>query len=499
MISAAAWIRKGIASATPKRYTLTEDEYARIMQRGDEEIAEAKACLAAARAAGTARNTDSDSLIDDGNEMKDSGVLFSSLKNLQASEDDDAVHVDTAVDAEILAEELDDLAIRPSDAMIVACRTEDEVSQLEVFIYEEDHEGDEGNMYVHHDVMLPSFPLCLEWIDLPLDLNVDADIDTNRQHGNFVAIGTFDPEIEIWDVDLVDAVYPTAILEGSKASTKRSKKKISTNENTVLSGHTDAVMSLSWSRLHRSLLLSGSADGTVKLWDLTTRRCMQTFTHHTGKVQVVHWSPHTAALMLSGSYDGTAQVVDCRDANVVFTLRMPADIETGRWSPHHVDVFAVSDESGLVQIANWRTGQLLARLHAHEKPCSALDWSPLVPGLLLTGSTDKTLKLWSLPDETLLGSTATAATNDNSSYIECLAARELGLGKLFTASFSPDNPFLVLAAGGKGKLAVWNTARSISADNNEQVDSERDGVAGSAVVANYVRGKLAPGDAVADK
>jgi hypothetical protein len=32
--------------------------------------------------------------------------------------------------------------------------------------------------------------------------------------GSFVAIGTFDPAIEIWDLDVVDALQPTAVLGG---------------------------------------------------------------------------------------------------------------------------------------------------------------------------------------------------------------------------------------------------------------------------------------------
>lgn len=45
--------------------------------------------------------------------------------------------------------------------MLLAAKTEDEVSQLEVYNYEED----EHNLYMHHDALLPSFPICLEWLD----------------------------------------------------------------------------------------------------------------------------------------------------------------------------------------------------------------------------------------------------------------------------------------------------------------------------------------------
>lgn len=53
------------------------------------------------------------------------------------------------------------MSIFPEDNLIVAAKTEDDMSQLEVFVYEDG----EDNVYVHHDVMVPSFPLCLEWLD----------------------------------------------------------------------------------------------------------------------------------------------------------------------------------------------------------------------------------------------------------------------------------------------------------------------------------------------
>lgn len=58
-------------------------------------------------------------------------------------------------------DEDDDLTILPSDRLVLSVKTEDDISNLEVNIYEEA----DDNLYTHHDVMLPSFPLCLEWIN----------------------------------------------------------------------------------------------------------------------------------------------------------------------------------------------------------------------------------------------------------------------------------------------------------------------------------------------
>lgn len=58
------------------------------------------------------------------------------------------------------SEEKDDYTIRKSDSIIVAATAENDHSNLEVYIYE--HET--ANLYVHHEIILASYPLCIEWL-----------------------------------------------------------------------------------------------------------------------------------------------------------------------------------------------------------------------------------------------------------------------------------------------------------------------------------------------
>ena len=105
----------------------------------------------------------------------------------------------------------------PSDNLIVCAKTEDDVSLLECYVYAS---GD-SNLYVHHDLMLPSFPLALEWLDYAPAGGPAAAADQNsaQKHGNYIAVGTMDPEIEVWSMDTVEGLYPDAIL-GSRERTK---------------------------------------------------------------------------------------------------------------------------------------------------------------------------------------------------------------------------------------------------------------------------------------
>lgn len=58
------------------------------------------------------------------------------------------------------SDEKDDFTIRKTDSIIVAATAENDHSNLEVYVYEHDC----ANLYVHHEIILSSYPLCIEWL-----------------------------------------------------------------------------------------------------------------------------------------------------------------------------------------------------------------------------------------------------------------------------------------------------------------------------------------------
>ena len=68
--------------------------------------------------------------------------------------------------------------------------------------------------------------------------------------GNYIAVGTFEPAIEIWNLDVLDPLEPTAILGGiieeKKHMKKSKKKKNSALLDLNVGSHEDSVMGLSW-------------------------------------------------------------------------------------------------------------------------------------------------------------------------------------------------------------------------------------------------------------
>lgn len=130
-------------------------------------------------------------------------------------------------------EEKEDFTIRKSDSLIVAATAENDHSNLEVYIYEHA----KGNLYVHHEVILGAYPLCLEWIH-----------HWNQKKANLIAVGTFLPEIEIWNLDS-DSVDPVAVLGHVKPTDEQLSAmggaKVTADAFDAEQSHSDAVMSIS--------------------------------------------------------------------------------------------------------------------------------------------------------------------------------------------------------------------------------------------------------------
>jgi periodic tryptophan protein 1 len=283
MISTATWVKRGVAKCQPSQADLSEDEYRALVERlennedngAHDELAHAakpadsvsspvrkktkrslnkpyvlpkpgkrqdkkKATIASN---GPSVKDDSDLLIynldtydDDeivGEENENQTLpIFANVKGLMyhASNDEDPYIV--LKDEADECDEKDELEIRPDDLLLVCGRTEDDLSHLEVYVYEEN----EDNLYVHHDVMLPAFPICTEWLDF------DTKSRESDVSGNFIAVGTFRPQIEVWDLNIMDPFYPYAILGEKRKDGRRQADSMR---------HRDAVLSLSWNKQHR--------------------------------------------------------------------------------------------------------------------------------------------------------------------------------------------------------------------------------------------------------
>ncbi|KAG5191207.1 WD40-repeat-containing domain protein [Tribonema minus] len=366
-------------------------------------------------------------------------------------------------------DDAEDHVIQPSDAVLLAAATEeDEHAVLLVHVYD----AAAGSLYVHHDVTLPALPLCVAWMDVAPRRH---DGGSAAPLASYAAVGTFEPGIEIWNLDVLDPLEPSAVLGGWAPGTAGGagaggKKKKKGGAAAVVEGsHSDAVIGLSWNATHRQVLASAGADEVVKVWDVTTQMCSATLTHHSDKVQSVAWHATEAAVLASAAYDGKLAILDVRAAAAAALLPLGADPECLIWDPHDGSRLMAGTEDGAV--ACWDVRKVgappLFRFAAHGEGVAGLSASPHHRGLLATASEDKTVRLW---DASAAGGAAMPVL---------LAAKPMAVGRLFAVSFYPGTPFLLATGGSKGQVALWHT------------DDE------PAVAARFLRGEAPAGAAAA--
>lgn len=501
MISSSCWVPRGFASEFPEKYELDDAEMERITQMAKLELEDAKEDLEQAQkeTALKSQTEVDDDLKEydlehyDDDEQDENGESISMFPGLAATdatindvEGDPYLTLPTEVDEQEAKQEMQ---IYPTDNLVLATRTEDDVSYLDVYVYDDgagapegstEEEADkldadvakgltrESNLYVHHDLMLPAFPLCVEWVNF--QPGQEASSDSNNI-GNFAAIGTFDPQIEIWNLDCVDKAFPDMILgepqQNSYALLLKKKKKKSKAAH-VTTHHTDAVLSLAHNRSHRNVLASTSADKTVKLWDLTNGSAVRSLArvHDQKTVSSSQWHSQEGSVLLTGGYNGACALLDIRISDEramskLYAVGSGQDVESVRWGAQP-EIFYCGTDNGNVYSFDVRVqDKPLWTLHAHDLGISSLDVNANIPGMLVTSAmNDKVVKLWKCP--------ATAGSGPS-----MVLSRDFGVGNVLTTSFAGDLEVAgnITIGGVAGALKMWDTFsnRSVRASFKDEL------------------------------
>lgn len=257
--------------------------------------------------------------------------------------------------------------------------------------------------------------------------------------GNLAAIGTLDPYIEIWNLDIVDAFEPSAVLGDNSQGETKKKKKAPKKES-----HTGAVMSLSWNKVQQNMLASSSEDMTVRLWDLNKAESIATYKHHAEKVSHILFHPQQSNYLLSGSYDHKCAFWDMRQNKTFqFYPLENSDLQSMVFVPTNLNQFVVAFDSGMVACHDIRkpNSKPLFSFKAHDAAVSDLTFCEKLPDIVITCSEDKTLKYWRLKPN----------------GVDMLAAQNMPTMPIVVRSI--DN---VLAyAGEKGTMQIVNIEKKI--------------------------------------
>ena len=180
----------------------------------------------------------------------------------------------------------------------------------------------------------------------------------------------------------------------------------------ILGGHSKYVTTVTWSP-DGTHILTGSGDGTARIWDTTTGDNTLTLTINS-VINAIAWSPDGRHILTGG--DGTAHIWNATTGDNTLTLThtlIPAHWVTAvAWSPdgHHI-LTASTDRTA--HIWNATTGDNTLTL-THTNSVTAVAWSP-DGRYILTGTRGGTAHIW---DSRTGDNTLTLTTN---SIIEAIA------------------------------------------------------------------------------
>lgn len=154
-----------------------------------------------------------------------------------------------------------------------------------------------------------------------------------------------------------------------------------------------------------NFIATASTSGKVVLWDAKktaaswTMNQTNAYSDHARTVNSICWHPNDANLLLSGSQDGTVKVWDIRDkANTACTsFDGKADaVRSVRVSTFNYTQLAAGYEDGSVQLWDMRTTKRVLRIAAHQGLVVSVAWHPSERNLLASGGRDRSIKVWDL-------------------------------------------------------------------------------------------------------
>jgi ribosome assembly protein 4 len=174
------------------------------------------------------------------------------------------------------------------------------------------------------------------------------------------------------------------------------KVRTVTRCSSSLNGHTEAVLSVSFSP-DGNLLATGSGDTTVRIWDLSSETPKFTLKGHSNWVQHVSWSPD-CQLLVSGGMDTSVRLWNPHKG-VPIGNGMAGHrncITSIAWEPFHLNKechrFVTTSKDCTTRIWDAKLRKVVLVLSQHTAPVTCVKWSG--EGFIYTGSRDKTIKVW---------------------------------------------------------------------------------------------------------
>jgi hypothetical protein len=250
--------------------------------------------------------------------------------------------------------------------------------------------------------------------------------------GTHVASAGHDKRVLLWEPEPVKAVAAEGRTSGASSP--------AVQETVVFAGHTADVRSVAFSP-DGKLLLTGSYDNTVRVWDVATHGLLKTLRGHGGRVSTCVFAPD-GQWVLSGSEDHFAKIWSIAGYEEVrvfqgLVLRGHSEAILGAsFSPDGRQI-ATASRDRTAKIWDFQSGREIREFkEGHDFLASAAAFFPKEKHIL-TAAVDNTVRIWDVTTGTqvrvLSGTGMSAAVALSRDGKQILTGSDHKTGKLWDA------------------------------------------------------------------
>ncbi|KAF3198375.1 SEA (Seh1-associated) complex subunit [Orbilia oligospora] len=165
-------------------------------------------------------------------------------------------------------------------------------------------------------------------------------------------------------------------------------------------GKTVANSDVKWGcNFSKDVIATANTNGNICVYDLGRGGKLDRVMHeHQRSVHKIAFNPGNGKILISGSQDGMMKIWDLRQKKSTMTLWGKSDaVRDVQFNALNAVHFAAAFDNGTIQKWEWRMGgtahSYLKKISAHNGPVFSIDWHP-DGKYVASGGRDKTVKVW---------------------------------------------------------------------------------------------------------
>ena len=248
-------------------------------------------------------------------------------------------------------------------------------------------------------------------------------------------------------------------------------------------GHTETIFANKFKSTDCNVLATASYDGTIRLWDVRSGKCLKKMegaggvlysvtwspdgdylaassstgdififseakgtvirkvSHHKGPSLSVTWHPEDNNTLASSAEDGNLCIFS-PEGVLIRKFSHPSKIYCSAWSPQNRELIATACANGYIYVWDLSFSKEAPKptvLKGHKAKCFNVAWNPILPNVLLSSSDDCTAIVW----DTVAGAAKCVLRGHNS--------------KVRAVAWHPEIPYLALTGSWDTSICGWDT------------------------------------------